>query len=80
MLCCKTDLCMKVHSWLSQVSGNNLDWLQPQQAGLRMLSVDILQRDHMEVDYKVAGTCCNSKALSVCMHQLHGAEVHFSAL
>lgn len=79
MLCC-TGLCMQVHFWLSQVSGNNLDWLEPQQAGLRMLSLDMLQRDHMEVNYKVAGICYAFEALPGCMHTLYSAEMHFSAL
>jgi hypothetical protein len=70
---------MSMHLCLSQVSGNNLDWLQPQQAGLRMLSLDIWQQEYMKVNFQVAGPLCGSEVLSDCMQKSHSAKVQFRA-
>jgi hypothetical protein len=50
----------------SQVSEDNLDGLQPQQAGLSRLSLNIL--DHYQEFVDAAPPCANFKVLLDCMH------------
>ena len=49
----------------SQVSEANLDGLQPQQAGLLRLSLNILERNQ---DLDAAAPCANLKVVLGCMH------------
>ena len=49
----------------SQVSEDNLDGLQPQQAGLLRLSLSILER-HQDLD--TAAPCCDFRVLMDCIH------------
>ena len=57
----------------SQVLEDNLDGLQPQQAGLLRLSLNILER-YQELD-DAAPPCANFKVLLDCMHAKQQATV-----
>lgn len=73
--CCQTHANSQIGIQLdtgSQVSEDNLDGLQAQQAGLLRLSLNILER-HQDLD--AAAPCANFKVLLGCMHAEQKATV-----